>query len=191
MTALDFPLPLPTAALTLWHPYAAFVAAGAKRIETRSWGVSAANRPETLAIHAAKREPAWTPELRAMAESVGLDARDLQRTRGCIVAVARLVTIETSSTTVARMRGDRSLVQPHPSIDTTGDIGYHVAQYESRLGNFGAGMYCWWLADVVPLVQPILCRGDQKLWAIPETVRRLLAAQVAPSYVPVEELSAP
>ncbi len=176
------PLPVPTHALTLWQPWASFIAHGAKRIETRGWTLRPADRPETIAIHAARRPVEWWPVGRELAAATIPSTPPLEATLGCIVAVARLVTIERTETIVERMRAEPRLVLPSVRIDTHGEIGWQVPRGEARLGDFSAGRYGWWLADVVPLAMPLRCRGAQKLWGIPDDVRALLATQVAPLY---------
>lgn len=72
-------------AVSLWNPWAAAIAAGIKKIETRSWTTSYRG---PLAIHAAKRK--MTPDEWALCgrfPSLG----NISDTYGCVVATCTLV----------------------------------------------------------------------------------------------------
>ena len=189
-------LPVPSHALTLWQPWASFIACGAKRIETRRWMLREPQRPETIAIHAAKRPVEWTPALQRIAVDTIAPAADVARTveaaRGCIVAVARLVAIHTTSEIRRRLQeaGGRRVL-PVSCLRADEMVDWQVGQLERHLGDFSDGRFGWWLADIVALRQPIACPGAQGLWAIPLDVHARVAAQVAPLYAPLEELVAP
>lgn len=131
--------------LTLTQPWATFVAAGAKSIETRDWRTSYRGR---IAIHAAKSVPPWVvdwsrdPEIAGLLEREGVQS-PLALPRGCVVAVAWLAAVE--PTEIAR-------------------AGRHVTEREKLLGDFGPGRFAWRLRDVIRLPQPVPACGALGLW---------------------------
>jgi len=70
-------------AITLWQPWAGFVAAGMKRMETRSWPTG--HRGE-VAIHASMREMTGA-EWERYRDFLQLVDGDLVNARGAIIAV--------------------------------------------------------------------------------------------------------
>jgi len=129
-------------ALTLAEPWAALVAAGAKRLETRSWRT---HYRGPLAIHAASGFPASARRACALAPvrdhlqaAGGWPPESLPR--GCIVAVAQLVGCE---------RIWPSTVPPEP---------------ERSFGDYTAGRWAWALEDVRALAEPVPARGALGLW---------------------------
>jgi hypothetical protein len=129
-------------ALTLWQPWASFIAVGAKRIETRSWP-TAWRGP--LAIHAARRAPdAELPTRleRIAVEKLGLGWRD-RIPLGSIVAVCRVARVET--TDAAR-------------------LDYRTSSLELALGNYAPGRFAWVLEDVRALPEPVPAIGAQGLF---------------------------
>jgi hypothetical protein len=162
-------------AISLWQPWASLIACRAKRFETRSW---ATQYRGPLAIHAAKR---WEADQRQAAEErpirPALEAAGIapgQLPLGAIVAFARLVE-------VSRVNEDGTLLE---AIDS--DVCYPTPRSpEADFGNFMPGRCAWRLQNVVRLVRPIACRGDQGLWHVPAEIERMVVERLreqVPSY---------
>jgi hypothetical protein len=139
-------------ALSLWQPFATLIAAGAKTIETRSWGTSYRG---PLVIHAAKkfdgdvqddcravpdtlRRLGFAPAPGPAADAAALPWRDLL---GRAVALCRLADCR------------RMDAAPDPLNDA--------------FGTFGPGRWGWLLAEVVPLLPPVPLVGQRGLWDVP------------------------
>lgn len=131
-------------AISLWQPWASAISLGHKRIETRGWPT---RHRGPIAIHAAKR---WTPEEREIAsmfeERHGMTGL-ADPPRGCIVAVATLV-----------------------SVRPTEHLIEEISETEEMLGNYGPGRYGWMLEDVRRLDDPVPWRGMQGLFEVPDSV---------------------
>jgi hypothetical protein len=145
--------PLGMRALTLKPPWAAFVVAGMKRMETRSWR---SDYRGPLAIHASKVGVTWgLGDLRE--DFYALDRLDPQgtwSTHGAVVAVACVS---------AYLRTEQLL---------------GISDLERRLGNYSPGRWAWRLEEVRPLEDPVPCKGYQGLWTLPEDVEALVAEQL-------------
>lgn len=134
-------------AITLWNPWALLMAAGAKTIETRSWGTKYKG---PLAIHAAKKKDAallqyWTmPVYRDVLEASGYNEPD-DRFFGCIVAVVNLQGCWPSEKLRAR-------------LEETGRLK------EIEFGNYAPGRYGWVTNELKKLKRPIPTKGAQGLW---------------------------
>jgi hypothetical protein len=139
-------------ALTLWQPWAAYIAIGAKPVENRTWK-PAGDWTGTLLIHAGLSFARW-PEAgeiepgslgRAALADVGPAARENALTHGAIVAVARMTGVH---------RGDRCSVWAEPGA-------WH------------------WRLDHVTAIEPVRCRGQRGLWTphadLADAVRARLA----------------
>lgn len=124
-------------ALTILQPWASLIAAGAKKIETRSW---ATKYRGPIAIHAGKALP-----------QIGYDmlcdgpAEEILRNEiieyGKVIAIAELVDcIEMTDKWIANL----------PSLEF--DFGF-----------YDAGRYAWILENVRP-IEPIPAKGKQRLW---------------------------
>jgi hypothetical protein len=124
----------PMTALSLWQPWASYIAAGMKRFETRHW---ATNYRGPLAIHAAKRP--LTEDERWLLEDFPLAYGHGPLPFGAIVATCELV--------------DCLRITGHPGDDR-----------EHALGEWSPGRYAWALVNVQRLPVPIPCRGAQGLW---------------------------
>ncbi len=143
-------------ALTLTQPWAALVAIGAKRIETRGWATPHRGR---VAIHAAKR---WTVDDRlVVADPTFLDALAvwwgpdlthcldrLDQQRGHVIAV-------TSILDCVPVEDHRVMVRldSRPGGDT-----------EEAFGNYAPGRWAWLLGGVEILRHPTPARGMLGLW---------------------------
>lgn len=130
----------PVRALSLWQPWAHIVASGDKRVENRSWEPPPWLIGQRFAIHAAKR---WdsTGALR-IAELWDQPCPRFDDVEfGAVIATVRLVMVATTP----------EQVMAHASED-------------QAIWFFGP--YGWVLEDARP-VKPVLCRGFQGLWTLP------------------------
>lgn len=141
-------------ALTVHQPWAELIAAGAKRVENRSWRTGVRG---PIAIHAASRTnaEAWSAWLLPYVREAHPPAADFARLRpaesglpfGAIVAVAELVDIV-------------------PASEAGGDP-------------LAWGPWCWRLSGVVR-IGPIRVRGTQRVWRTPaHPIRAALASEAS------------
>ncbi|MEN6537819.1 MAG: ASCH domain-containing protein [Bryobacteraceae bacterium] len=139
--------------ISLWEPWATLVAAGAKKVETRSWSTRYRG---WLAIHASSRG-LLKSDLEAL-----MNVRPLFRlallgerlSTGCIVAVARLVDC-------CRIDEDPYLpdvFRRHPQLDPV---------QEREFGNFATGRWAWVIGEVHRLPRPLLFKARQGLMQVP------------------------
>lgn len=165
-------------AISLWQPWASLMAAGYKRVETRSWVPRGLKHGQLVAIHAAKR---WTDEVRELceydsdfngmlrlAEKRGLWDFD-KPPLGCIVAIARFdQAIPTYQ--FFKARGDTPI--------------YRLSEDEANFGNYGPNRFGWIFSEVRPL-EPIPLRGMQGLfdWTPPAELHYLEPRNVAKAMV--------
>lgn len=131
--------------ITLWQPYATFIALGLKQYETRSWYPGKRLQPgEIIMIHAAKRK-LGSYEKRLLQSPVLLDALEDRNLTlpdipyGAIVCAARF--IDAHSTNVFQPTG-----------------------IERLLGNYQANRYAWELEVVRVPREPIPATGQQGVW---------------------------
>jgi len=155
-------------ALTIYQPYASLVAVRAKRFDTHTWYTSYRG---PIAIHAAKKrvedvldemfpdyitpfEVAFVSTIRVILGQEG----DLPH--GAIIAKAQLV-------------GCYKISHIQETAGTPIEVGYwkqggmvwcDISEQEQLFGNWSAGNYAWELQNVIPLDEPIPCRGYQRIW---------------------------
>lgn len=135
--------------ITLLNPWAALVALGLKKIETRGYGTPYRG---LLAIHASLSVPDEARDrlgLRAFRRAlapIGITRdEDLERLpRGVVVAVAKLVDVVATD-------GD------DPRLP---DVGSD----EWVFGNYAPGRKAWILEDLMRLQTPIPCSGALSIW---------------------------
>lgn len=160
--------------LTLHQPWASLVAAGVKRIETRSWSTSYRG---PLAIHAAKRSMNGDPDALglwwsyhdALVRHEDLETWDTLPL-GKVVATCELVDIvpmEAESTVNTRepvliIEGDRLWLSWGP--DYFGEAQESDVTDQRPVGHFAPGRFAWILADVKALDPPVAAVGRQQLW---------------------------
>ncbi|UJB72274.1 ASCH domain-containing protein (plasmid) [Acaryochloris sp. 'Moss Beach'] len=142
--------------LTLWQPWATFIALNLKRYETRSWGTHYRGK---LAIHAAKR-------------TIGLDGQAIvsqvndltggkvpRKPRdyplGCIVAIADLVDC--------------------PQMDSR--LISRQTDLEMAVGCWQSGRFAGQLGNIVALPDPIPYRGCQGLRDVRSETLKILMEQ--------------
>jgi len=128
------------------QPWATLVAIGAKCIETRSWSTSYRG---PIAIHAAKSMPRYAlaaflsePFYNETLVPAGIYSSSMLP-RGAVIATARLVEV----------------------CSTTGLADEILRRgYERAFGDYAAGRFAWFIADVEPLDEPIPAKGALGLW---------------------------
>lgn len=121
-------------ALSLHQPWASLIAAGAKRVETRTWRT---HHRGLLAIHAAQRRMDF--QAIELLRTLGLSGL-CEFPLGCIVATCRVV----------------------DCIPT--DDYVPASEQERACGDFRPGRFAWILDDVKAVVPPIACKGSMGLW---------------------------
>lgn len=130
-------------ALTLWEPWAAVVASGLKRIENRPWEPPASFYGERFAIHAGKRYD--KPAAKILKQlTLPSDPPKPDMVSMAVLATARFGGVVTSA-------------------EEAEEVGENQARW--FFGPFG-----WVLYDIRQLVEPIPCRGHQKLWNLPDKI---------------------
>lgn len=137
-------------ALTILQPWASFIAGGHKQIETRSWRTDYRG---VIAIHAGKkpeRDNLFSPEAQArqaVCAYRGFEAGAAKFQAGAVVAVAALA-----------------------ACARTEDLRNKLGPLEIALGDFSDGRFGWVFSRVAMLREPVLCRGAQSLWTLPDDV---------------------
>jgi hypothetical protein len=127
--------------ITLWQPWAAFMAMGIKQYETRYW---ATNYRGAIGVHAAKK---WNQELNRLLDSLmieylvaaGYDRIDLEF--GAILSAHRLIDCHP----VERIRDN-------------------LSPLELALGDYSDGRFAWEMPLIKCPAKPIKAQGKQGLW---------------------------
>jgi hypothetical protein len=145
-------------AISLWQPWAALMAIGAKRIETRGWST---NYRGPLVIHAAKT---WKKEQQAMLDSepfasalsgrrAFMDDGPVKLEFGAAIAVVNLVGCE------------RVTEQNRPSGD---ELAF--GDYSLTVGVYRPDRYMWQtqFVDLQELTRPLVFTGHQGFFEIPD-----------------------
>lgn len=153
----EFPVKGPLITISLWPPWSSLVVLGAKKFETRGWNIS---HRGWIAIHATKQfAKEWketanqTPFWNALREGGYKDAKEIPR--GAIIGAAVL-----------------------QQVYTTDQIRESVSPDEWKFGNFDDGRYAWALSNPVQ-IDPIPCKGRQRLWHAPNDAVKALAEAVS------------
>lgn len=158
--------------LSLQQPYAAAIARGGKDIENRT---NIRNWRGWVAIHASlKPYPNYDDQIDTVVELSGLPeafVRDAAQVRGKIVAVARL----TGS------HGSHACVRTAPLAHLHPDGRYTCSKWATG-GNGGTIHLA--LADVMPLPDPVPCRGALMFWQVPPPVLDQVVAQLPGGALP-------
>ena len=140
-------------ALSLWQPWATLMAIGAKRIETRGWSTKYRG---PLAIQAAKRfaqderhlcmeEPFWS----ALTAAGLTKLSDLPL--GALVCVVDLVDVV-------------------PTGPTLFSDAIRIPPLELPFGNYAPGRFAWKTENLRRFKEPILWKGRQQLFDVPDDV---------------------
>ena len=134
-------------ALTLTQPWATLVAAGEKKIETRSW---ATHYRGPIAIHAAKNYPTCARDLAmkppfaaALHRTFGADAPALPL--GAVVAVVEL-------TDCVRIESPLPPWTPQAGSD------------EYAFGSYSVGRFMFRFTAILPLTESLPARGALGIW---------------------------
>lgn len=170
-------------ALSLWQPWATYIAIGAKTIETRSWGTPFRGE---LAIHAAKTTDHIDGTEGMVLKGAGLghlapklpDGEDdgLGFPLGAIVAVVTLEEVFQVAQVADEAR--RIIIQDGNVYTTTGRV-LDVPPADLVLGDLSPGRCGWVLTNVRALRSPVPCRGRQCLFDLPDDVEAQVVAQLA------------
>lgn len=132
---------------TLWRPWSHAVAHLGKRIENRDYPPPVWMVGHHLAIHAGKTyDKAGAYQIRTV---LNMDVPDAPQCPQGIVAIACLRGFCASAET------DDNYDRPGRTSDWPQDDPWF------------SGPYGWILDDVVPLIDPVPCRGAQGLWPVP------------------------
>jgi hypothetical protein len=151
-------------ALSLWQPWATFVAVEAKKLETRGWPTK---HRGALAIHATQGMPAEARRFcreNAFARGV-LDAWGFEESgtgRGCGI-------LQRSSVV--------AVVDVLDCVEITPEL--ELGDQERAFGIYAPGRFAWKLGNVRRLDRPVLARGRQGLWTLDEAVERAVREQLA------------
>jgi activating signal cointegrator 1 len=142
-------------AISLWQPWASFVAIGIKPFETRDWAPPKWLIGKRIAIHAAKR--AVNADDRVWAAQHGVVDLPL----GAIVCTALL--------TAAYRCGDATSKRLCRILENHGALpllaGAEVRELPTdEFGDYAVARWAWRLAAVETLNPPIFARGAQGLW---------------------------
>ena len=135
-------------AVTLYQPYASFMAVNEKRLETRSWST---NYRGTVFIHAGMRLPAHGSPEEAHARELLRGSAHLSETpllslpRGVLISCGTLVDcVRMDEAFCARMEDTR----------------------EYQLGWYAPGRYAWMFEDMQPLPELVPIKGQLSLWDV-------------------------
>lgn len=143
-------------ALTLWQPWATIVAAGHKLIENRRWAPPSTLIGQRFAIHAGQvydREAVQWINDRLLAGRPGEED---------YVCPVKPVAPAGAVVGVATLEG----------------FTYSAADLRPELAKWFIGPVGWILRDVVS-IDPVPCRGAQKLWTMPEAIAREVTRRAA------------
>lgn len=136
-------------ALTIHQPWAWAIVHDKKRIENREWSPPREVVGQYIAIHAGglPRTKKAHAELGETSAAIGGPTTD-KLVYGAVVGVARVVRVLHS--------------EPHPASP-------HFLWWVGPIG--------WELDNVFALDTPLPCRGQRKLWPLPESLRANVRAQ--------------
>lgn len=137
-------------AISLWQPWAALMAVGAKKVETRHWPTRYRG---LLAIHAARRrvdrefiENCREAEKALAGETIWY---------GAIVAVVCLYDVKRTERLIHESLGEDIL-----------------------FGDFGINRFGWLTRDVRKLQEPVATRGFQSIWTLPRDIELAVEKQI-------------
>jgi hypothetical protein len=153
--------------LTLTQPWASLVAAGEKRVETRSAGFWRVQGPrlrpgDLLAIHAAKGFP---KRCRELCDFESFNTALMDRAGAVVGIDAYLPTGKVLS--VHRLGWARNAEQLALQ---------HFSQSERAFGDYSPGRVGFYLQHVLELEEPLAAKGSQGFWwwEVPEAVEAAL-----------------
>lgn len=149
-------------AISLWQPWASLVAAGIKRIETRSWGT---NFRGPIAIHAAKyrlkkrEREAMLVDLQAMTD---LYFAKMGNASGLVFCPDDLLKAVPYGAVVAVVH-----LADCVSVES---VRAGLSARERLCGDYRDGRVAWLLDKIQPLASPVQCRGGQGRFNLPLSV---------------------
>jgi len=149
--------------LTLWRPWAHWVAQGFKRIENRPWTPPSWMYGKHIAIHAGK---AWDPDAEqfvANGPHRDILRRDATHVDSAIIGVGRLVGCVTEVDSPDMLDNTKRWVSEDETVMEVKLLeGFKPTEMDLEwfVGPFG-----WLLTDLRP-IEPVKCRGYQKLWRL-------------------------
>lgn len=175
-------------ALTLTQPWASLIAAGEKRVETRSWcpsprvlygypGRPLAGGETRLAIHAAK----------GLAPVGG--RRGLEQLCGTEPFRGALIRAGNADATMLPLGAIVAVCRVEEIVRTETYEGGYIAgtlpgaRHELEFGDYTSGRFAWVLADVQRLDPPVThprLRGRLGIWPVPPIVWNQIEAQGHP-----------
>lgn len=132
-------------ALTIWQPYATFIALGIKEFETRSWPT---NYRGPLLIHAAKRP-------------LGLDEKFLIESLSEKYSLIGLLLLPIVEYPLG------AIICKVDVVDCVPTDSFTPNNLERMLGGWGEGRFAWKFEDVKALNIPDVS-GKQGFWNFPE-----------------------
>lgn len=142
--------PLP--ALTIWQPWASFLALGLTPFETRSWPPPGKLIGERIALHAAARPVG--PDTRKWAERAGAPLLPL----GQVIATAVLAA-------AYRLGPDTTGSGQHRVHARIGPFSARRDLIKAdQFGNFTPGRWVWYFTGPERLTPPAFARGDRGIW---------------------------
>lgn len=141
-------------AISLWQPWATFIALGLKQYETRSWKPSPSAIGQPLLIHAAKRkmtaeEIQFVIDLRSKFGSIIPHPKESNFPLGALVAKAKLNRV----------------------LDSDHAFKIIPSALELELGNYEPNRFAWHLSDLEKL-EPIPFKGSQGFFIVPDEVMK-------------------
>lgn len=138
--------------VTLYQPWATFVALGAKRYETRHWHHDYTG---PIAIHAAKTQEqmvlCYEEPFRSILEDLGISPPFTPHIPfGAIVAIGEVTEYYKTFGTLTRLAD-----------------GKEISDREYDLGDYSPGRFAWCLENVRALPEPIPYKGAQGFFEVP------------------------
>lgn len=152
-------------ALTLHRPWAWCVAHAGKPIENRDWRPPASVIGKWIAIHSGK---SFDQDVAIKLRQSGIDVPGNGGPEGilCVAHLAGFVELENG-------------VRRYPD----GELGTKLRGIVERGERWLIGRFGWCFDQVIPLAEPVPCRGAQKLWQVPERETAVVRARFAAARV--------
>lgn len=159
-------------AITLWQPYASFMAIGLKQNETRSWATKFRGE---LAICAAKRKPelysdgictlAWENKHRINPEWKESEPMSKLFPLGVIMCVVEVYDCLSVAQIESRNRSGQ-------------DDQIFISDDESMLGDYSAGRFAWLTRNVRRLKEPVPVSGKQGFFNLTQDIEKKVRMQL-------------
>lgn len=137
-------------AITIWQPWAEFVATGVKHNETRSWATKYRGQ---IAIHAAVKPIKQVVPLLSD-EAFRLMIEKLEKAS---IAAGKLLTYFSYGEVIATAELVDCRLITEEYLSTLSDT-------EKALGDYTLGRYAWELKNIEALPEPVPAKGQQGLW---------------------------